>query len=517
MKKLIITLLFAVAILSLSAQTVWTVKTIPNTRLQSNSIHVSDPDGIISNEAEMAINTALCVIQDTADVFIVAVGSIGNEIPQQFRTDLFNYWGIGDKEKNNGMLMLFVEDQHKLEFETGYGIEPVMTDAKCFEIFNHIIKPYFKDGDYDGGLYAGALEIVKVFGRTVPEGVITDLPDEQVYKDAAPEPEEDTESMFFLIVWMCLYGLFPIVSGLGYLIIKRKDRKSPPPAIKDDYTVAEVNGVKYLNDFKTTWTGSPWHGIGCMRSLTFGFSGIVWLTLFANLLRYLLTDSEPVLLSNIIGAVTVFAYLSWICWRNNVRTLKMAEKVAKDSLNPKMVYEKAKNHPRTAMLNYLAYWIGRGYMKKYDKLIAESPVMLCPECQEPMTEGEDVPLSEIETAEKAHNVWKFTSLRCPAGHAYVIKERGKDYDSYSDCEKCGAHLKECIHSMVLTKATYSHSGLEEVVYECAFCHNQTSKKVVIPRLERESSSGGGSSSSRSSGGGSFGGGRSGGGGYSGSW
>lgn len=508
--------MLAVAMMPLSAQTVWTVETIPNTRLQSNNIHVSDPDGFLSAETEMKINTALCAIRDEADVFLVTLKSIGSDDPQRFRTELFNKWGIGDKGKDNGLLMLFVEDQHAFEFETGYGIEPVLPDAKCFQIFNRTIKPYFKDGDYEGGMYAGVLDIVEVFGGAVPDELITDLPDEQVYKDARPGPEEETESMFFLIVWMCLYGLFPIVSGLGYLIIKRKDRKSPPPAIKDDYTVAEVNGVKYLNDFKTTWSGSPWHGIGCMRSLTFGFSGIVWLTLFANLLRYLLTDTTPVLLSNIIAVVTVLAYLSWICWRNNVRTLKMAEKVAKDSLNPKMIYKKAKDHPRTVMLNYLAYWIGRGYMKKYDKLIAESPGMLCPECHEPMTEGDDVQLNEIEAAERAHNVWKYTSLRCPAGHAYVVKERGEDYDKYSTCEKCGAHLKECIQSTVLTKPTYSHSGLKELVYECEFCHNQTSQKVIIPRLERESSSGGGGSSSRSSGG-SFGGGRSGGGGYSGRW
>ena len=515
MKKLFITLLFAISVISLNAKTVWTIETIPNTRLQSNYIHVSDPDGYISDDYEMRINTALNAIRDQADVFLVALSSIGNDSPQAFRTELFNKWGIGDKGKDNGLLLLFVEDQHAFEFETGYGIEPILPDAVCFQIFNNTIKPCFKKGDYEGGMYAGVLDIVEVFDGMVPDDIITVLPDEQVYKNARPDPEEDTESDFYLLVCLFLGALFPIVSGLGYLIVRRKDKKNPPQAIKDDFTVLEENGVKYLNDFKTTWSGSPWHGIGCMRSLTFGFSGLLWIIIFANVINSFMPESEHKLAQQITGVLAIIAYLSWTCWRNNVRTLKMAEKVAKDSLNPKMIYEKAKKHPRTAMLNYLAYWIGRGYIKKYDKLIAESQGMLCPECRQPMMEGDDVQLNEMEAAERAHNVWKYTSLRCPSGHAYVIKEKGKDYGLYYDCDKCGAHLEKCVNSVVLTNATYSHSGLKEVTYECQFCHDRYVKKLIIPKLERESSSSSGSSS-RSSGG-SFGGGRSGGGGYSGKW
>ena len=154
-------------------------------------------------------------------------------------------------------------------------------------------------------------------------------------------------------------------------------------------------------------------------------------------------------------------------------------------------------------------------MKKYDALKEQSSGMMCPECHQPMTEGDEVQLNEVQTAERNHKVWKYTSLRCPAGHAYVIKEKDKDYNLYDDCAKCGAHLKQKVNSVVLTKATYSHSGLEEVTYECLFCHDKYSKQFIIPKLERESSSSSGSSS-RSSGG-SFGGGRSGGGGYSGKW
>ena len=140
---------------TMMAQTVWTVGTVPNTRLESNDIHVSDPDGFLSDSAEMNINTALCAIRDKADVFVVTLSSIGDAEPKHFATELFNKWGIGDAATNNGVLLLFVEDQHALEFETGYGAEETLTDAKCQRIFTNTIVPFFKAGNYESGLCAG--------------------------------------------------------------------------------------------------------------------------------------------------------------------------------------------------------------------------------------------------------------------------------------------------------------------------------------------------------------------------
>ena len=119
-------------------------KALPNTRLQSNDIHVSDPDGYLSDSAEMNINTALCAIRQQADVFVVTLRSIGDAEPKRFATQLFNDWGIGDAQTNNGVLLLFVEDQHALEFETGYGAEATLTDARCERIFRNTIVPYFR-------------------------------------------------------------------------------------------------------------------------------------------------------------------------------------------------------------------------------------------------------------------------------------------------------------------------------------------------------------------------------------
>ena len=92
MKRFIITFLFSLALFSLNAQKSWTLDKVPNTRLQSNYIHVSDPDGYLSDSVEMCINTALSAIRDSVDVFLVTLNSIGYEDPKDFASKLLNKW-----------------------------------------------------------------------------------------------------------------------------------------------------------------------------------------------------------------------------------------------------------------------------------------------------------------------------------------------------------------------------------------------------------------------------------------
>ena len=526
MKRFIITLLFSIALFSLNAQNSWSLDQVPNTRLQSNYIHVSDPDNYLSDEAEMRINTALSAIRDTADVFLVCLNSIGYDDPQSFRTSLFNKWGIGDKGKDNGLLLLFVEDQHAFEFETGYGIEAILPDAKCFEIFQHTIKPYFREGDYEGGMYAGVLDIVDVFGGTVPDGLITVLPDDEIYKTAIEERDKEIMSSFY--VWFMLFFIaIPIISAFYYLSTQNYEKRHKITAdgtFEDTYTKKTKDGVTYIFDPTNSWSGSAWDGKGCARSATFGFSAILWWIAMYFVMFSLMEGEEDIVIRNYIGVATIICYLSYVCIKQNRQIMKMANKVAKDSMFPKQVYEKAKNYRRTKFFNFLAPWVGYFYKQKFKTLIANSPEMHCIECGADMTRDEEMQPTELMACEEKLEVRNYVSARCQNGHAFVIANKGKNFSKYTDCEKCGAHTVKLTDTKVIEKATYDKTGLDEKTYVCQFCGNEFKKQVKTPKRERPSSTGGsygGSShsyggSSHSSGG-SFGGGRSGGGGYSGRW
>lgn len=521
MKKLFFTLILAITILPLMAQKPWTVDMVPNTRTQSNYIHVSDPDNYLSDEAEMKINTALNAIRDSADVFLVCLSTIGYEEPADFRNRLFNKWGIGDKDKNNGLLLLFVEDARAFEFETGYGIEPIMPDAKCFEIFNHTIKPYFKQGDYEGGMLAGVMDIVGVFGGTMPEELITVLPDKQIYEDIKAEKDKETMSSFYLWMVVLLVFCIPVISFLYFLSTRKDDKvykKKTDKNFKDEYTITSKDGLNFINEPGTSWSGSAWQGSGCARSLNFGLSAIVWFFVVYVVLFSAMEGEEEIVIRNWIAGLTLFTYFSWICFKQNRRELKMADKVAKESINPRGVYDKAKNYRRTKLVNILAFWMGWYFKSIYDNRKKKCPEMICPECSADMTIDPTVQLPELETAEMFNEARKFTSVCCPNGHTFVVKEKGKKFKSFTNCDHCGAHLLKKENTKVVKVATYTHTGLDEVTYGCLFCKEKTVKNVVIPRREHSTSGGGYSSGGSShSSGGSFGGGRSGGGGYSGRW
>ncbi len=160
MKKTLILIFISVS--SFLFGTEYTVSTIPNPKTQDANAYVSNPDGILSQEAVSRINVLLDSLeaQNGSEVTVVAVSSIGYEDIKSFATTLFKTWGIGKSQNNNGLLVLFVLDQRKVTFETGYGLEGVLPDAICKRIQTQAMIPEFKNEDYDAGMLAGVQRIV---------------------------------------------------------------------------------------------------------------------------------------------------------------------------------------------------------------------------------------------------------------------------------------------------------------------------------------------------------------------
>lgn len=90
--------------------------------------------------------------------------TIPSASPKQFATTLFNHWGIGKQEKNNGVLFLISKNDRRVEIETGYGIQPILPDAKVSEIIKTQVTPRFKQADYNGGTLAGTGALIAALG-----------------------------------------------------------------------------------------------------------------------------------------------------------------------------------------------------------------------------------------------------------------------------------------------------------------------------------------------------------------
>ena len=90
----------------------YSIETIPNVRLSNRLNHVSNPDGIITPDDAARINQLLNVVEDSLgiEVAVVAVNSIGDQDARMFATDLFKHWGLGQKSKDNGLLIQLVTE-----------------------------------------------------------------------------------------------------------------------------------------------------------------------------------------------------------------------------------------------------------------------------------------------------------------------------------------------------------------------------------------------------------------------
>nr|MCR5013245.1 TPM domain-containing protein [Bacteroidales bacterium] len=454
-KLLIIILLCS---LELSAEGVWTVRSVPNTRLESDFIHVSDPDDILSDSCEQLINTSLHSIRDKADVFIVALNSIGEASIESFANELFNLWGIGDAETNNGVLLLLAKEQRELKFEVGYGAEATMTDAKCQEIFLDYIVPFFKEGDYQSGICSGVNQILTVYGAEIPAGLVTTLPTsyENDYEN------EDGDDVVMISIIALLYLLFPLFALISLLINSKKGAKV---STSSGYT--EIDGVMYVDKNARPWSGDAWEGAGCLKAILFGFSFLIISVLVYSAMDMMKSDESDSVHSGLVLFFSILAYLTWICIRQNLRALRVANKKARTSNNPKEIYQQAYNNYRTKTTRTLAIWVGWIFDRLFKKKIENAPTCLCAACHSEMKPFSMFSFSEVQKKEQEIKSVKYKPYICTYGHVTVFKD--KLSSAFRLCSNCNGITERKIKSQVIKKSTYTEEGLKETEYRCEFC------------------------------------------------
>jgi uncharacterized protein len=138
-----------------------TVEEVPNPR-RENQGWVTDMADILSDETEAQLNQMITQLEATnrTEMAVVTVPETApSTSPKVFATELFNRWGIGKAEQNNGVLFLISVGDRRVEIETGYGIEAILPDAQVGHIIDTEIMPRFKQGDFNGGTLAGTQTI----------------------------------------------------------------------------------------------------------------------------------------------------------------------------------------------------------------------------------------------------------------------------------------------------------------------------------------------------------------------
>jgi len=122
--------------------------------------YVSDLAGVIAPDARARLE-ALCaeVEQKTgAQMAIVTVTSLESETVDNYAVDLFKQLGVGGKKDNRGVLLLVAPNERKYRIEVGYGLEPVINDARAGDAGRAMV-PYLRQGNYGKAAEAGAWQV----------------------------------------------------------------------------------------------------------------------------------------------------------------------------------------------------------------------------------------------------------------------------------------------------------------------------------------------------------------------
>jgi uncharacterized protein len=202
MRACVAALLLCSVAIGLTLTAAWAQTTITFPALTGR---VSDTANILSADAIQRIAAKLAAHEaKTSDQIVVATVPTlqGLEI-EDYANRLYRHWKLGNKDKNNGALLLVAPRDKKLRIEVGYGLEGALTDALSKSIIATIIAPKFRAGDFSGGVEAGVDGMLALAARDADEW----------QRIAKPQPAQDAWAssvvfVVFLIIFIIIMVQF---------------------------------------------------------------------------------------------------------------------------------------------------------------------------------------------------------------------------------------------------------------------------------------------------------------------
>ena len=124
---------------------------------------VVDEAALMSRKQAHQLTQQLAAFEKRSGIqlVVVSVDSLDGETIEEYGYQLGRHWGIGQKGKNNGVLLLIAQDERKVRIEVGYGLEGALPDAIAANIIQTRILPAFKRGDMVAGVVAGSQSIMQ--------------------------------------------------------------------------------------------------------------------------------------------------------------------------------------------------------------------------------------------------------------------------------------------------------------------------------------------------------------------
>jgi len=129
-------------------------------------VRVHDDAHVLKQETIDQLEKQLTQYEDSTSnqIAILIVTSLEGESIEEYSIRVAEKWELGQKEKDNGVLLLIAVDDHLMRIEVGTGLEGVLTDALSSRIIRNEMAPAFRRGDFDGGVTAAVNGIISAIG-----------------------------------------------------------------------------------------------------------------------------------------------------------------------------------------------------------------------------------------------------------------------------------------------------------------------------------------------------------------
>ena len=131
---------------------------------------INDFAGVLDESSKTQLDALLETLEKdtTAEVGVVTLESLDGANVEDYATKLFNAWGIGQKEKDNGVLVLVVPSERVMRIEVGYGLEGILPDGLAGAVMRESFLPSFRDNDYQRGIVTGVRRVAEIVRRNEP-------------------------------------------------------------------------------------------------------------------------------------------------------------------------------------------------------------------------------------------------------------------------------------------------------------------------------------------------------------
>lgn len=177
-----------------------------------------------AQEAELIRKLEALQRASSRQLVVATIPDLEGRTIEEYGVGLGRAWGIGQRQANNGVVLIVAPNQKKVRIEVGYGLEGILTDALSSRIIRERITPRFRANDYAGGINAGADAIIEQL-RAPPEAAEQRVA-AAAHAESGHRSRRGGGSLVPLLIWGGIL-LFIVLPVLGSGLLGRRYRRGP--------------------------------------------------------------------------------------------------------------------------------------------------------------------------------------------------------------------------------------------------------------------------------------------------